>query len=133
MEFDAVFTSAYKGIIIQTGFSIEYGYQFPFKSFKFGYQRKEEKPHGEEGIVVGYLPKRGDRVLLLDDVFTTGYSINEMIKFIKGYGAIPVLAAVLILRDESGTFDKFKKQSGIDIRYLAHDDEVSSVYNQYKK
>jgi orotate phosphoribosyltransferase len=116
IEFDAVFTSAYKGITVQTGFSLEYGYQFPFRKFRFGYQRKEDKPHGEEGRIVGYQPKKGDRVLLLDDVFTTGYSIEEMIKFLKGYGAIPRLAVVSILRADEKLFSKFKKQGSQKVK-----------------
>lgn len=132
VEFDAVFTSAYKGITVQTGFALEYGYRFPFKRIKFGYQRKEDKPHGEEGKIVGYQPKKGDRVLLLDDVFTTGYSIDEMIKYLKGWGAIPVMAVVSILRADEKLFSKFKKQIGIPIRYLIHDDEITEVYRQYR-
>lgn len=132
IEFDAVFTSAYKGIVVQTGFVLEYGYQFPFKKIRFGYQRKEDKPHGEEGKVVGYQPKRGDRVLLLDDVFTTGYSIEEMAKFLKSFGSIPVMAAVSILRADEKLFSKFEKQIGVPVRYLIHDSEVAEVYNHYR-
>lgn len=132
IEFDAVFTSAYKGIVVQTGFALEYGYQYPLKKIKFGYQRKEDKPHGEEGKIVGYQPKRGDRVLLLDDVFTTGYSIDEMIKLLKGNGAIPVMVAVPIIRADEKSFNNFKKQVGIPIHYLVHDDEVVEVYKKYR-
>lgn len=132
IEFDAVFTSAYKGIVVQTGFALEYGYQYPLKKIRFGYQRKETKPHGEEGKIVGYQPKKGDRVLLLDDVFTTGYSIEEMVKFLKSNGAIPVLVAVSILRADEKLFSKFKKQIDIPIRYFIHDDEITAVYKQYR-
>ncbi len=131
-EFDAVFTSAYKGIYIQTGFALEYGYQHPFKKIRFGYMRKEEKPHGEEGKIVGYPPQKGDRVLLLDDVFTTGYSIDEMAKFLRHSGATPALAVVTILRADEKLFSKFNKQIEIPIHYLIHDDDVVEVYRQYK-
>jgi len=132
VEFDAVFTSAYKGIAIQAGFALDYGYQFPFKKIKFGYLRKEDKPHGEEGRIVGYKPKKGDKVLLLDDVFTTGYSFDEMAKFLKGLGAIPVMAVAAILRADEKLFDKFQKQINIPIRYLIHDDEITEVYRNYR-
>lgn len=131
-EFNAIFTSAYKGITIQTGFALEYGFQYPFKKIKFGYQRKETKPHGEEGNIVGYLPRKGDKVLLLDDVFTTGYSIDEMIKLVKGCGAIPVMVVVPILRADEKSFNNFKRQVGIPIHYLVHDDEVVEVYKKYR-
>lgn len=131
-EFDAVFTSAYKGIHIQTGFALEYGYQNPFKKIRFGYMRKEDKPHGEEGKVVGYAPQKGDRVILLDDVFTTGYSIHEMAKFLRYSGAIPVQAVVTILRADEKLFSKFNNQIGIPIQYLIHDDDVVAVYRKYK-
>lgn len=132
VEFDAIFTSAYKGIVVQTGFAVEYGYQFPFKKIKFGYQRKEDKSHGEEGKIVGYEPMRGDRVLLLDDVFTTGYSIEEMVNFLKSYGASPVMVAVPILRADEMLFSKFKKRIDVPVRYFIHDDEIVYSYKQYR-
>ena len=69
---------------------------------------------------------------MLDDVFTTGYSIEEMVKFLKSNGAIPVLVAVSILRADEKLFSKFKKQIDIPIRYFIHDDEITAVYNQYR-
>lgn len=132
LEFDAIFTSAYKGIHIQTGFALEYGYQYPFRKIKFGYMRKKEKPYGEDDEIVGYRPKKGDKVLLLDDVFTTGTSLAEMYKFSRHCGALPILAVVPILRADKNLFSKFNQQIQIPIRYIIHDDDVVKVYQQYK-
>lgn len=134
LEFDSIFTSAYKGITIQTGFALEYGYQFPFKTFKFGYQRlRRGIDLDKECDIEGHCPQKGDRVLLLDDVFTTGYSLGEMAKLVGSYGAVPVSVVVPILRADNLTVDRFKERTGIDeVRYLVHDDEIIQVYKKYR-
>ena len=82
-EFDAMFGPAYKGIPLATSVSgalaREYGIDKPFF-----FNRKEAKDHGEGGSIVGYKPKDGDRVVIIEDVITAGTAIRE---------TMPVLAS----------------------------------------
>jgi len=75
-EFDAMFGPAYKGIPLATSVSgalaREYGIDKPFF-----FNRKEAKDHGEGGSIVGYKPKDGDRVVIIEDVITAGTAIRE--------------------------------------------------------
>ncbi len=81
IEFDTVFGPAYKGIPLVTSTSIallENG-----KNCKVSFNRKERKNHGDSGIIIGSPPN--DRVIILDDVITSGLSINESKKLIDSF------------------------------------------------
>ena len=81
IEFDTVFGPAYKGIPLVTSTSIallENG-----KNCKVSFNRKEKKIHGDSGIIFGSPPN--DRVIILDDVITSGLSINESKNLIDSF------------------------------------------------
>lgn len=65
----------------------------------FLYVRKELKEHGRERKVEGLL-KPGDKVLLLDDVATTGKNIVEATETIRGEGGVVEDAVVLLDRQQ---------------------------------
>ncbi|MBI5243229.1 MAG: orotate phosphoribosyltransferase [Elusimicrobia bacterium] len=59
---------------------------------------------GTEGALAlrrGFTLKRGERVLVVEDVVTTGRSTQETISLIRSLGAEPVGAAAIVLREES--------------------------------
>ena len=61
---------AYKGISIAVSSSIalsKEGLDVPFF-----FNRKEAKDHGEGGVFVGYVPKAGEEVVIVEDVITAG-------------------------------------------------------------
>lgn len=121
-DFDAIFTSAYKGIVICTAVILEIGFRFPEKSFKMGYTRKETKTHGEGGLVVGYEPKKGDRVVLLDDVVTSGGSYLEMFQYLTQFEAVPVLAVAAVSRmNQKASVDLSSKTGPVPFRCLVED------------
>lgn len=76
MDFDVVFGPAYKGIplsvITAMAFNELYG-----KEVKYCSNRKEVKDHGEGGNLLGYVLQDGDRVVMVEDVTTSGKSIEE--------------------------------------------------------
>ncbi len=67
----------------------------------FLYVRKERKEHGRERRVEGLLLP-GDRILVLDDVITTGKNIIEAVEAIRGEGGIVEDAVVLMDRQQGG-------------------------------
>ena len=85
--FDAMFGPAYKGIplITTTAAALynEYGIDKPYF-----FNRKEEKDHGEGGSLVGYKPKDGDRVIIIEDVITAGTAVRETMPVLQGCGAV---------------------------------------------
>jgi len=65
------------------------------------YVRKEERAHGRERMIEGVV-KPGDRAVVLDDLITTGKSILNAVKALRGEGVIVEDAVVLIDRMEGG-------------------------------
>ena len=85
--FDAMFGPAHKGIPLVTTTAAalynEYGIDKPYF-----FNRKEEKDHGEGGSLVGYKPKDGDRVIIIEDVITAGTAVRETMPILQGCGAV---------------------------------------------
>ena len=50
----------------------------------FFFNRKEAKDHGEGGVIVGYKPQDGDRVIIIEDVITAGTAIRETMPVLQG-------------------------------------------------
>ena len=88
-DFDAMFGPAYKGIPLVTAaagaLARDFGIDKPFF-----FNRKEAKDHGEGGSIVGYKPKDGDRVIIIEDVITAGTAVRETMPVLKGCGDVKV-------------------------------------------
>ena len=65
------------------------------------YVRKEIKHHGREKMVEGMLAP-GERVLLVDDVITTGHNILDALETLRAEGGVVEDALVLVDRQEGG-------------------------------
>ncbi len=96
---------AYKGISIAVSSSIalsKKGLDLPFF-----FNRKEAKDHGEGGIFVGYLPKAGDEVVIVEDVITAGTAIRESMANLSSLEDVKVAACfVMVDRKEKGKGEK---------------------------
>ena len=96
IKVDVLFGPAYKGIPIAVSTSMALGIMGSDVSFAFN--RKEAKNHGEGGNIVGADIRR--KVLILDDVLTSGKALKESIGILKSHGADVVGAIVALNRDE---------------------------------
>ncbi len=96
---------AYKGISIAVSSSIalsKEGLDVPFF-----FNRKEAKDHGEGGVFVGYVPKAGEEVVIVEDVITAGTAIRESMAILGNLEDVKVAATfVMVDRKEKGKTDK---------------------------
>ena len=96
---------AYKGISIAVSSSIalsKQGLDVPFF-----FNRKEAKDHGEGGIFVGYVPKDGEEVVIVEDVITAGTAIRESMANLSSLEGVKVAATfVMVDRKEKGKTEK---------------------------
>ena len=102
----ALFGPAYKGIPLAVAASAalwrEYGEDYPYC-----FNRKEVKDHGDTGILLGSPIKDGDKVVIIEDVTTSGKSIEETFPIIKAQGNVDVLGLVVSVdRCERGKGEK---------------------------
>ena len=96
---------AYKGISIAVSASValaKNGLDLPFF-----FNRKEAKDHGEGGVFVGYVPKAGEEVVIVEDVITAGTAIRESMAILGGLQDVKVIATfVMVDRKEKGQGEK---------------------------
>ena len=102
----ALYGPAYKGISIAVSTSVALageGLNLPFF-----FNRKEVKDHGEGGIFVGYKPKAGEEVVIVEDVITAGTAIRETMEIIGGALEDVKVAATFVMvdRKEKGKGEK---------------------------
>ena len=88
-DFTAMFGPAYKGIPLVTAaasaLSTLYGIDKPYF-----FNRKEAKDHGEGGSLVGYQPKDGDSVIIIEDAITAGTAVRETVPILKAAADVKV-------------------------------------------
>jgi len=104
---------AYKGISIAVSSAVALsreGLDLPFF-----FNRKEIKDHGEGGVFVGYVPKAGEEVVIVEDVITAGTAIRESMEILSHLEGVKVSAVfVMVDRKEKGKTDKSAMQEVAD-------------------
>ena len=101
-DFDVLFGPAYKGIPLSVATTMAYAKLYG-KEIRYCSNRKEEKDHGDTGILLGSKIQDGDRVVIIEDVTTSGKSIAETFPIIKAQGKVEILGLMVSLnRMEKG-------------------------------
>lgn len=113
-----LFGPAYKGIPLVAAVSTELARRG--HPIGYAYNRKEIKDHGEGGRMVG-TPLKGQRILILDDVVTSGKAIGEATALAREEGALVVAIYVALDREEKGkgslsTVEEVQNELGLTIR-----------------
>ncbi|MDO4620104.1 MAG: orotate phosphoribosyltransferase [Lachnospiraceae bacterium] len=106
LDFDVLFGPAYKGIPLSVAATMAIGEDYG-KEIRYCSNRKEEKDHGDKGILLGSKIADGDRVVIIEDVTTAGTSIRETLPLIRAQGDVETLGLVVSVdRMERGTGTK---------------------------
>jgi orotate phosphoribosyltransferase len=111
-DFDVLFGPAYKGIPLAVATTIAYSKLYG-KEIKYCSDRKEEKDHGaDKGGLLGYKIQDGDRVVIIEDVTTSGKSIEEVYPKIKAQetkeGGIKIVGEIVSLNRQEKALDTNK-------------------------
>ena len=105
-QFDALFGPAYKGITL-AGATAASLYRNHGIDVPYFYNRKEAKDHGEGGSLIGYIPKDGDRIVIIEDVVTAGTAVRESYELLKTVANVTIAALyVSVDRMERGTGER---------------------------
>jgi orotate phosphoribosyltransferase len=131
-DFDVLFGPAYKGIplavVTAMAFSELYG-----KEVRYCSDRKEAKDHGaDKGNFLGAELQDGDRVIMIEDVTTSGKSMEETVPKVKGAADVEIIGLMVSLnRMEVGlggvksALDEIKENYGFDARAIVTMAEVT--------
>jgi orotate phosphoribosyltransferase len=93
--------------------------------------RKEPKKHGNRNLIEGKELTKKDRVVVVDDVVTSGGSIIRAINVLS-QNKIKVIKAVAVVDREQGARENFKKL-GCDFFALFTKSDLFNAYDQKKK
>ena len=106
-DFDLLFGPAYKGIPISVVTAIAYSELYG-KEVRYCSDRKEEKDHGaDKGSFLGSKPKDGDRVIMIEDVTTSGKSMEETVPIVRSQADVEIKGLIVSLnRNEKGKGNK---------------------------
>lgn len=137
-DFDLLFGPAYKGIPISVATSIAFSKLYG-KEIRYCSDRKEEKDHGaDKGSFLGSKPKDGDRVVMIEDVTTSGKSMEETVPKVKGAANVTIIGLMVSLNrmevglgGEKSALEEIKEKYGFDANAIVDMAEVTEyLYNK---
>ena len=136
-DFDVLFGPAYKGIPLSVATTIAFSRLYG-KEIRYSSNRKEVKDHGDTGILLGSKIKDGDRVVIIEDVTTSGKSIQETFPIIQAQGDVTILGLMVSLnRMEKGletdkcALDEIREKYGFPANAIVSmADVVECLYNR---
>ncbi len=106
LDFDVLFGPAYKGIPLTVATTMAISELYG-KDIRYCSNRKEVKDHGDTGILLGSKLKDGDRVVIIEDVTTSGKSIEETFPILKQQADVEIKGLIVSLnRMERGKGEK---------------------------
>ena len=136
-DFDVLFGPAYKGIPLSVATTIAYSALYG-KEIRYCSNRKEVKDHGDVGILLGSKLKDGDRVVIIEDVTTSGKSIEETFPILMEQAKVEVKGLMVSLnRMEKGLGGKVSALAEIKEKYgfqaraiVTMTDVIEHLYNR---
>ena len=135
-DFDVLFGPAYKGIPLSVATTMAYSELYG-KEIRYCSNRKEAKDHGDAGILLGSKLKDGDKVVVIEDVTTSGKSMEETVPIIRAQADIQIKGLMVSLnRMEKGKGDKsaleeIKELYGFDTNAIVSMADVTEyLYNK---
>ena len=136
-DFDVLFGPAYKGIPLSVATTIAYSALYG-KEIRYCSNRKEVKDHGDVGILLGSKLKDGDRVVIIEDVTTSGKSIEETFPILMEQAKVEVKGLMVSLnRMENGLGGKVSALAEIKEKYgfqaraiVTMADVIEHLYNR---
>lgn len=101
-DFDVLFGPAYKGIPLSVVTAMAF-HKLYGKEVRYCSNRKEVKDHGDTGILLGSDLHDGDKVVMIEDVTTSGKSIEETYPILKAQADVDIKGLMVSLnRNEHG-------------------------------
>lgn len=137
-DFDVLFGPAYKGIPISVVTVIAYSKLYG-KEIRYCSDRKEEKDHGaDKGGFLGSKLKDGDRVVMIEDVTTSGKSMEETVPKVRGAANVEIVGLMVSLNrmevgqgGEKSALDEIKERYGFEANAIVTmEDVIEHLYNK---
>ena len=137
-DFDVLFGPAYKGIPISVVTSIAFSELYG-KEIRYCSDRKEEKDHGaDKGSFLGSKLKDGDRVVMIEDVTTSGKSMEETVPKVRGAANVEIVGLMVSLNrmekglgGEKSALEEIREKYGFETNAIVTmGDVIEHLYNK---
>ena len=130
-DFDVLFGPAYKGIPLSVVTAIAYSELYG-KEVRYCSDRKEEKDHGaDKGSFLGSKLKDGDRVVMIEDVTTSGKSMEETVPKVRGAADVTIVGLMVSLNrmekglgGEKSALEEIREKYGFETNAIVTMEEV---------
>ena len=137
-DFDVLFGPAYKGIPLAVVTAMAYSELYG-KEVRYCSDRKEEKDHGaDKGSFLGSKLQDGDRVIMIEDVTTSGKSMEETVPKVRGAADVTIVGLMVSLNrmevgkgGEKVALDEVKDLYGFETAAIVDmSDVVEALWNK---
>lgn len=137
-DFDVLFGPAYKGIPISVVTAVAYSKLYG-KEVRYCSDRKEEKDHGaDKGSFLGSPLQDGDRVIMIEDVTTSGKSMEETVPKVRGAADVEIVGLMVSLnrmergiQSEKSALDEIKERYSFPAAAIVSmADVIEHLYNK---
>ena len=104
LDVQTLFGPAYKGVPLAISAAVAM-YEKYGRDVSFCFDRKEVKDHGEGGMFVGKQPQDGEKIVIIEDVMTSGKALKEVLPKLRGAANVNITGMVI-------TVDRMEKALG---------------------
>ncbi len=137
LDFDVLFGPAYKGIPLAVATTMAISELYG-KEIRYCSNRKEVKDHGDTGILLGSKLQDGDRVVIIEDVTTSGKSIEETFPILKSQADVEIKGLIVSLNrmergldTEKSALHEIKEKYGFETgAIVTMEDVVTCLYRK---
>ena len=130
LQADTLVGPAYKGIPLSVATAVALYHDYEVE-MNYCFDRKEVKDHGEGGLFVGKQLEDGEKVIIIEDVMTSGKALREILPKLEAAANVKVVGMVISVdRKEKGlTSDlsavaEAKKEFDIDVYSVVTMDDI---------
>lgn len=130
LQADTLIGPAYKGIPLSVATAIAL-YNDYEQEVDYCFDRKEAKDHGEGGLFVGKQLKDGDKVIIIEDVMTSGKALREILPKIQAVANVEIVGMIISVDRREKALDsdlsavaEAKKQFGVDVYSVVTMDDI---------
>lgn len=130
IETETLFGPAYKGIPLAASAAIALNNNFNLDVY-YCFDRKEEKDHGEGGVLIGKKLTDGEKVIIIEDVMTSGKALREVLPKLKAAADVNVTAMVITvdrmergLKGNLSAVQEIYKEFGIQVYSIVNINDI---------
>ncbi|MBR2442509.1 MAG: orotate phosphoribosyltransferase [Clostridia bacterium] len=124
---------AYKGIPLSVATAVAMYHNYE-QELNYCFDRKEVKDHGEGGLFVGKQLTDGEKVIIIEDVMTSGKALREILPKLEAAAKVEVVGMIIsvdrqekALNSELSAVSEAKKEFGIDVYSVVTMDDIISA------